>query len=171
MIRTLTLLLVLAVPAAAAAVPAGIPLWEGAETGMTPKQVLQAFPEASPVPKGERSGKKGPQGGELRASIERVELGGAPYGARFYFGRSGLQRIILDRHLEGDTSFSRGLKLAGEVRDALSEHFGEPVKRETGGDGYLVEWHKGGKAVRLVVITQSYEVKSFQVIYEPVPQE
>ncbi|MEF8792533.1 hypothetical protein [Thiohalorhabdus sp.] len=171
MLRALILLLALAGPAAAAAVPAGIPLWEGAETGMTTEEVLQAFPEATPVPKGERAGKEGPAGGELRVTIERVALGPDPYAARFYFGRSGLQRVILDRHLEGDMAFSRGLKLAGRVRDAMSEHYGEPVTRETGGDGYMVTWRQDAKRVRLVVITQSYEVKSFQVVYEPRPQD
>jgi len=170
-IRTLTLLLILALPAPAGAVTAGIPLWEGAETGMAAEEVLRVFPEATTVPKGERAGKRGPEGGELRVTIERVELGPDPYKARFYFGKDGLQRIILDRHLGGEMAFSRGLKLAGRVRDSLSEHYGEPVKRETGGDGYLVTWHEGAKRVRLVVITQSYEVKSFKVLYEPIPTD
>jgi len=169
--RILILLAALALPATALAAPAGIPLWEGAETGMTARQVLQVFPEATVVPEADRAGERGPEGGELAVAINRVELGPDPYEARFYFRDGGLERIILDRILEGDMRFSRGLKLAGRVRDALSEHYGEPVKRQTGGDGYLVEWHKGDKAVRLVVLTQSYEVKSFQVVYEPVADD
>lgn len=161
----LLLLLALAVPTAQAA-PAGIPLWEGAKTGMSADEVLAAFPEASPVPRGER-GKRGPQRGQLRVRIDRVEVAGAPYGARFYFDRAGLARVILDRQLQGDVAFSQGLKMAGEVREALSGHYGEPAKRETSNDGYLVEWHKGDKAVRLVVITQNYKLKSFQVVFEP----
>jgi hypothetical protein len=165
---SLIVLLAVSLPAAAAQVPAGIPLWEGAKTGMSAQEVLSVFPEAETVPEGQRSGKRGPQQGELRARIDRVEVAGAPYRADFYFRGAGLERIILDRLLAEDTRFSQGLKLAGEVRDALAQHYGEPVKRETSNSGYLVEWHKGDKAVRLVVITQTYKVKAFQVIFEPI---
>ena len=51
MTRMLILLAVLALPAAALAEAAGIPLWEGAKTGMTARQVLQIFPEATVVPR------------------------------------------------------------------------------------------------------------------------
>lgn len=171
MFRTLIVLLMLALPPAVLAAKPGIPLWEGAETGMSLEQVLQAFPGAAAVPREDRAGERGPQGGELKARIERVEVAGAPYGARFFFDAEGLARIVLDRRLGGEPAFSRGLKMAGQVRDALTEHYGEPVKRQTGGEGYLAEWRKGDKRVRLVVVTQSYRVKAFQVVFEPVPEE
>ena len=175
MIRTpnlLTALLLAPVLAgAAAAAPAGMPLWQGAETGMTAAEVGRAFPEAEVVPENERAGERGPDQGELRVRIHRVEVAGAPYRARFYFTGSGLERVILDRQFQGEVRFSRGLKLAGRVREALSRHYGEPVERQTGSSGYLVTWRKGAKAVRLVVITKSYKVKSFQVIFEPATAE
>ncbi|HKJ72007.1 MAG TPA: hypothetical protein VKA55_09680 [Gammaproteobacteria bacterium] len=165
------LLLALVLPATAAAVTPGIPLWEGAKTGMSAEQVLAAFPEAHAVPRQERIGKRGPERGDLRVKIDRVEVAGAPYRGRFYFHDAGLERVVLDRILEGGMSFSQGLKAAGNVRDALSQHYGEPVKRQTGGDGYLAEWHQDQKRVRLVVVTQSYKVKGFHVIFEPLEQD
>ncbi len=169
--RILAALLLTLAAAAHAAPPPGIPLWEGAATGMTPAEVLPAFPEAAPAPAAAGRDGRGPEGAAERVRIERVVVAGAPYRARFFFRGPGLERVILERHLEDGLPLSRGLRLAGETRAALAAKYGEPVKRETGGNGYLVEWRAGRTAVRLVVVTRSYQVKLFQVVYEAAPQD
>lgn len=158
----LTMLLIGAAPVAGA----GVPLWEGARTGMTPAEVRAAFPDAETHDPSAREKARSGDLGVERVRIPRTEIAGDPYRARFFFGPDGLGRVVLQRRGVEGMRFSRGLELAHEVRRALTDVYGEPVRRQTSGSGYLAEWRDDGKAVQLVVITQGLEVRSFQIVYQ-----
>jgi hypothetical protein len=165
-IRMVVLLLALAVPVAAAGAPAGVPLWEGAKTGMGLTRVLALFPEARRVEPAEEARATVERRGRERARIPMVEIGGDGYRARFFF-KDGLFRVVLERPSAEGLPFSKGLKLTEQVREALTAKYGEPEVRQSSNDGYMVSWRNGGTAIELVVITQTYKVKAFKIVYKP----
>jgi hypothetical protein len=169
-IRILVLLVALATPMAAGAVPAGVPLWEGSQTGMKLARVLALFPKAHQVEPTQKDPTQIEQRGKQRARIPRLEIAGAPYQAQFFF-KDGLYRVVLNRTDAEGVPFSKGLKLTREVQEALAQKYGEPASKKTSGDGYLATWRNGPTAVDLVVITQSYKVKAFKIVYKPVEGE
>jgi len=168
--RALLILAVLLVPALAQAAPKGIPLWEDAYTGMSVKEILHYFPDAQRVSPKDQRPHRPEQGTEL-ARIPRVQIAADPYRARFYFGKAGLKRVVLELIRQGDMTFSEGLKRTQKVRDALSRKYGQPVKKTASSKGYLVDWKNGKTGIHLVVITKSYEVKQFEIVYEEAGEE
>ncbi|MFA9459506.1 hypothetical protein [Thiohalorhabdus methylotrophus] len=163
--RTLILLAALLVALPATAAPAGIPLWEDAYTGMSPEEILRFFPEAQRTSPDQRA-KKGPEGGEELVRIPRVQIAGDPYRGHFYFRDGRLERVVLELIPQGEMTFSEGLKKTEKVRDALSRKYGEPTKRTSSGEGYKVDWDNGRTDIHLMVITKSYKVKQFDIVYE-----
>jgi hypothetical protein len=168
-IRIVVLLLALAIPASAAGVPAGVPLWEGSRTGMELARVLALFPKAHQVEPTQKDPTQIEQRGKQRARIPRLEIAGAPYQAQFFF-KDGLYRVVLNRIDADGVPFSQGLKLTREVEGALTEKYGDPASKQTSGDGYLATWRNGPTAIDLVVITKSYQVKAFKIVYKPVEE-
>ena len=147
---------------------AATPLWEKARTGMTVNEVLQAFPDAvRRDSSNQESRAEARRLGEERARIPQMRIQDNPYRARFLFREDGLARVVLEL-IHGEMPFSQGLQLTEKVRDALSEQYGEPVDKNATGDGYRVDWRDGQRRIRLVVISQSYEIKAFEIIYEPI---
>ncbi|KPV41529.1 hypothetical protein AN478_02905 [Thiohalorhabdus denitrificans] len=170
-IRTLLLLTALLLPTTALAVPAGVPLWEDAATGMDQEEVLARFPEARALAPDEGDQPKRPEQGKERVRIPEVEIAGERYRAGFYFLEGALARVVLEMPRAEGMPFSRGLKLTEEVRDALTQTYGEPASKDSSGKGYMVEWRDGPTVIRLVVLTQTYKVKKFEIIYEAAPQD
>jgi hypothetical protein len=166
-LRILLTALGLLAASAAAAVPPGIPLWERARTGMTTEQVLNAFPDAARRDPDEQSSRaEARRLGAEKARIPRMRIQGDPYRARFLFRDGGLIRVVLEM-IHGEMPFSQGLRLTGRVREALTDQYGPPADKNATSDGYRVDWRDGRRRIRLVVISRSYEVKAFQIVYEP----
>jgi len=164
--RMLVVIVALIIPATAAAVPKGVPLWEGAQTGMALQRVLALFPEARQVEPTQKDPNQIDLRGKQRARIPQLEIGGDPYEAQFFF-KEGLYRVVLEMTSAEGVPFSQGLELTRKVRGALSDKYGEPAKKQSSNDGYMVSWRNGPTAIDLVVITKSYKVKAFKIVYQP----
>lgn len=149
----------------AASPGAGGKAWREARWGMTPAQVLKAFPgEAQAVPVTEDTPSE--EGKEVDlVIIPSVDVGGVTFEASFGFTKSKLSVLRLTAKLSDAAGLASGFE---EVESLLRSKYGKPVSEARKDNVPHVNWQTGGTSVSLAMMSLD-TIQSFilVVMYAP----
>lgn len=131
-------------------VPTPPPVWANVRWGMTPKEVLAAFPgEAKRLPKPASFAKPQPGSslaeGSSDISIPAYEADGAAFRVLFGFGAGALERVHLDARKPGAAT-------CGDIEKALTQRHSPPSQRSATGTslrGEEIVWNRPDQTIVL----------------------
>jgi hypothetical protein len=114
-------------------------LWGKSEYGMTPAQVLKAFPDAQKNPN--------PDGVALNNSqsyviIPSKRIHDIEFNVEFYFNDSGLVQVTL----EAKRTYRRG---AEQMANLLMEKYGKPTSEKDNSVVWRIEWYQAPLSIEM----------------------